>query len=49
MTEPTFRIVDVHAHVGDPTVPGRIAAKAATNPSIARVFAGIHTLQEAVG
>src|SRR5512133_1291108 len=44
-----FLIVDAHAHVGDPTVPSRIAAKAANNPGVARMFRGIHRLQEAVG
>lgn len=44
-----YPIIDVHAHVADPTVPGRIAGKAAENPDIARVFQGIHTLQQAVG
>jgi predicted TIM-barrel fold metal-dependent hydrolase len=45
----TSFIVDMHAHVADPSVPGRIAAKAATNPDIARIFRGIEMLQEEVG
>lgn len=44
-----FFTVDMHAHVSDPSLPGRIAAKAAGNPNIARVFRGIEMIQEEVG
>jgi predicted TIM-barrel fold metal-dependent hydrolase len=44
-----FFVVDMHAHVSDPSVPRRLAAKAATNPNIARIFGGIEMLQEEVG